>query len=147
MVSGLVIWLTKDILDFADIIGPGGSGLQGEEDDLGLSEEEDFDESDEEDDDEVASGDDVSDDALGSDDEEEDAADVSDGHSMAEDDLEKQDAPTTSETSGTESAAPPQKYIPPHMRAAALAEKAAGDVKKVEERRKLDRKVQGCLNK
>ena len=41
----------------------------------------------------------------------------------------------------------PSKYIPPHLRAAALAEKAAGDVKKVEERRKLERKVQGCLNK
>ena len=142
-----MIWLTKDILDFADIIGPGGSGLQGEEDDLGSSEEEDFDESDEEEDDEVASGDDVSDDASGADDEEDDAADASDGHSMANGDLEEQVPPTTIETSATESAVPPQKYIPPHMRAAALAEKAAGDVKKVEERRKLDRKVQGCLNK
>jgi nucleolar MIF4G domain-containing protein 1 len=44
-------------------------------------------------------------------------------------------------------AAEPTKYIPPHLRAAALAEKAAGDAQKIEERRKLERKTQGLLNK
>lgn len=43
--------------------------------------------------------------------------------------------------------AEPTKYVPPHLRAAALAEKAAGDAQKIEERRKLERKTQGLLNK
>lgn len=41
----------------------------------------------------------------------------------------------------------PSRYVPPHMRAALLAEKAAGDKEKMEEKRKLERKLQGLLNK
>lgn len=39
------------------------------------------------------------------------------------------------------------RYIPPHLRAAALAEKSAGDGAKALERIKLERKAQGLLNK
>lgn len=41
----------------------------------------------------------------------------------------------------------PTRYVPPHMRAAQLAEKAAGDSVKAAERVKLERKAQGLLNK
>ncbi|ODN78032.1 hypothetical protein L202_05115 [Cryptococcus amylolentus CBS 6039] len=41
----------------------------------------------------------------------------------------------------------PTKYIPPHLRAAQLAEKAKGDKAKIEARLKLERKAQGLLNK
>jgi len=144
-----------DILDFADIIGPGGKGLEGEDNDLDLSEDDDFGLS------EASTDEDESLDGSGSDaetaggDEEaegtEDDEDAEDDENAEDVDVknERDDvvlpAPNSVATPATSD--PPQKYIPPHMRAAALAEKAAGDVKKVEERRKLDRKVQGCLNK
>lgn len=41
----------------------------------------------------------------------------------------------------------PTRYVPPHLRAAQLAEKAAGDGARAAERAKLERKAQGLLNK
>jgi nucleolar MIF4G domain-containing protein 1 len=39
------------------------------------------------------------------------------------------------------------KYVPPHMRAAQLAEKAQGSKEKALSKQKLERKLQGLLNK
>ena len=49
--------------------------------------------------------------------------------------------------SGAEPSEGPKRYIPPYLREAQLAEKAAGDKEKLEEKRKLDRRVKGLLNK
>ena len=46
-----------------------------------------------------------------------------------------------------EATAAPTKYVPPHMRAAQLAEKAQGSKEKALSKQKLERKVQGLLNK
>lgn len=56
-------------------------------------------------------------------------------------------SPSSEDAPAQAALAEPAKYIPPHLRAAALAEKAAGDEKKAEERRKLEKKTQGLLNK
>ncbi|WVQ97462.1 hypothetical protein IAU59_004575 [Kwoniella sp. CBS 9459] len=47
----------------------------------------------------------------------------------------------------TADAPAPTKYVPPHLRAAQLEEKARGSKEKVEERIRLERKAQGLLNK
>jgi nucleolar MIF4G domain-containing protein 1 len=86
----------------------------------------------------------------------------SEGIELAEADLEERAAPNfrigidsaggsreakLNESITSDPATTTTKYIPPHLRAAALAERAAGDSQKVEIRRKLERKAQGCLNK
>lgn len=162
-----------DILDFADIIGPGGKGLvAGEEsDDNGF----DLSDLDEEEDDDSEDG---SEDPYGLEDGtsgDEQSGDESDaGEEQGEDtegeDTEAEGSEKYSDPDGIDllddeeswngiqdedpmpagpvpSAAEPTKYIPPHLRAAALADKAAGDAQKIEERRKLERKTQGLLNK
>ena len=162
-----------DILDFADIIGPGGKGLvAGEEsDDNGfdlsdLDEEEEDDSEDGSEDpygledgtsgdeqsgDESDAGEEQGGDTEGEDTEAEGSENSSDPdgvHLLDEEEPWKgiQDETPTA-AAPAPAAAEPTKYIPPHLRAAALAEKAAGDAQKIEERRKLERKAQGLLNK
>ena len=167
--------LTSDLLDFTDLIGPGGKGLskedaldddgfgpgssdEEEEDDdglnldLNLGEDSEEEESEEDDDEEEGSGTD----------EEEDEDEDGEGESADDDGGSDEEAeewhgiassrgssPAEADTAPAPVAeAPvPTKYVPPHLRAAALAEKAAGDKDKIEERRKLERKAQGLLNK
>lgn len=82
----------------------------------------------------------------------------SDDEQVAEDDVsgdsdddEESEAPAEVkeivETPTPAPAAPAGRYIPPHLRAAQLGEKAAADGAKVAERMKLERKAQGLLNK
>ncbi|WWC66159.1 uncharacterized protein I206_100060 [Kwoniella pini CBS 10737] len=161
----------EDLLDFADVVGPGGSGLKRD----GLDEEIDEDEDEDEDEDQDGEGgeDDSDDDmmdldglddleGLGEDDEE---GDGPEGEDDAETDLEEPNAATDlankdteqdnliHDETGTKSAiettniAGPSKYIPPHLRAAQLEENARGNKEKAEERIKLERKAQGLLNK
>jgi nucleolar MIF4G domain-containing protein 1 len=57
-------------------------------------------------------------------------------------------SPSRSDSSPVPASAPtPSKYVPPHLRAALLEEKALGNKQKAEERQKLERKAQGLLNK
>ncbi|WVF70452.1 hypothetical protein IAT40_005242 [Kwoniella sp. CBS 6097] len=80
----------------------------------------------------------------------------SDGESSAKEANENNllSKPTTSNgstlhaESGSSADTPaPTKYVPPHLRAAQLEEKARGSKEKVEERMRLERKAQGLLNK
>lgn len=150
-----------DILDFADIIGPGGRGLQRDEEDDddgesgsemdledGISDGEDS--SDEDDDgsegfDALAAENDsdvsVADDVESSDEDESRSGD------SAEEEWKGIDSVSSPQSTQLDTEVPATKYIPPHLRAAALAEKAAEDKDKIEARRKLERKAQGILNK
>lgn len=172
--------LRADLLDFADIIGPGGSGLK-----------QDMEEAESDDEDEM-NGDDVDgedeDDDMDEDDsdEEEGSIDLSeDDDEDIEDDedqeveagsatgdgandrpratsktgaaresetvIETAEVPilidcvefTDMQSAGTE----PSRYIPPHLRAAALAEKSQENKAKSLNHVKLERKAQGLLNK
>lgn len=141
------------------MIRPGGQGLKR---DRGASDDDDDD--DEDDDDEMdldglseldgsldLDSDDASevdeDDNASQDDAEVDLSeDDSDRHSdkegQSDDDADEEDGSTQPEPAQTAT-----KYVPPHMRAAQLAEKAKGSKEKVVERQKLERKTQGLLNK
>jgi nucleolar MIF4G domain-containing protein 1 len=158
MVSRLIIKLIQDLLDFADIIGPGGKGLNQDE----SGDEEDEEEEEEEGSDFDLSGSDIDDsgeddepesDGDGDEDEsDEDEASAEEGDGDEDEDTDGEDK-DRKEDIGTEATpAPiaetaPTKYIPPSLRAAQLAEKSKGDASKVAEKLKLDRKVQGLLNK
>ncbi|WVR06094.1 hypothetical protein IAU60_003122 [Kwoniella sp. DSM 27419] len=176
-----------DILDFADLLGPGGKGLKpsdldddGQDEDMfNLDETDDDLEGSDEEDDGSATGDvssageeeepweGIVSDGGGSDgDGGEEGAD-SDGSSVAADealngDVDSDSASSkastpagqteeaiTASTPALESsiASAPTKYVPPHMRAAQLEEKAKGSKEKTEERIRLERKAQGLLNK
>lgn len=123
--------------------------------DLDESDDDDVDEDDEETDDESEEGEDDDDDnEVTGEEVEEDVK----GRSASEDaddaiDSNREDHATgLAETSAAEKstlspAAPAGRYIPPHLRAAQLGEKAAADGAKVAERIKLERKAQGLLNK
>lgn len=56
-------------------------------------------------------------------------------------------APSDSTASSSTDAPAPSKYIPPHLRAAQLEEKAKGNKEKAEEKVRLERKAQGLLNR
>lgn len=56
-------------------------------------------------------------------------------------------APSDSTASSSTEAPAPSKYIPPHLRAAQLEEKAKGNKEKAEEKVRLERKAQGLLNR
>ncbi|WWD17639.1 hypothetical protein CI109_102080 [Kwoniella shandongensis] len=152
-----------DLLDFANDIGPGGRGLKGK---LGEEESDDEDEdmsdlddenddgmdlgSDEEeidlDEDDSAGEEEVSDDDMEDDDDGDVGSDepASEGGDKAIPDDEEEKPETT--VTPSEPAAP-TKYVPPHLRAAQLEEKARGNKEKNEERIRLERKAQGLLNK
>lgn len=55
--------------------------------------------------------------------------------------------PSDSTASSSTDAPAPSKYIPPHLRAAQLEEKAKGNKEKAEEKVRLERKAQGLLNR
>jgi nucleolar MIF4G domain-containing protein 1 len=151
----------SDLLDFADMIGPGGKGLKRDREDDG--EDEDGLDFDDEDEDDFGLGMDSEDE-----DEEEDEEDGdSDLHDTDPDDLSDaqltdsafddgeeidlsendESKPSAKEIEATETPKPATKYVPPHMRAAQLAEKAQGSKEKALSRQKLERKLQGLLNK
>jgi nucleolar MIF4G domain-containing protein 1 len=162
-------WLLKastdktDLLDFADRIGPGGKGLKrdredddSENDDLDLdldmSEEETDDDDDQEDEDAGSTVDDIDpDDLLDDEPSDLDEADIeSEGAeiNLSEDEATSvKDDADDADDADEEEAAAPTKYVPPHMRAAQLAEKAQGSKEKALSKQKLERKVQGLLNK
>lgn len=151
-------------MDFADVIGPGGSGLNQDEedaesDDMGSEmDDEDLLSDDEEDlSDEDEDGNSSADEEGSASDQDLNAEDDQDSDEDKDDVQAEITAEGKEEWQGIESPTSPHeeegapveatRYIPPHLRAAALAEKAAGDKGKIEERRKLDRKAQGILNK
>ncbi|KLT45053.1 ARM repeat-containing protein [Cutaneotrichosporon oleaginosum] len=68
-------------------------------------------------------------------------------HGIAESDSGPEPRPEAKPAQPPTPAPAPGRYIPPHLRAAQLAEKAAGDGAKAAERAKLERKAQGLLNK
>lgn len=107
-----------------------GFGVSDDEVDLSEGEDEEGDEGEDEDEDE-----DVDDSE-----EEEEEAESDEGE-------EQVDPSDIGDGSPAEPEAVPTRYVPPHMRAAMLAEKAAGDSNKALERGKLERKAQGLLNK
>jgi nucleolar MIF4G domain-containing protein 1 len=133
-----------DLLDFADMIGPGGKGLKR---DRAESDDEDDDDSDEDEDD----LDDI-DISEGEDEETDEDADadpddlISEGEPSELDDG-IQSSQEEAEIDLSENETPATKYVPPHMRAAQLAEKAQGSKEKALSRQKLERKLQGLLNK
>ena len=148
-----------DLLDFADRIGPGGKGLKRDRDeddseddehddldlDLDLSEEETDDEEEDEDADSTVQ-DFEPEDLL--DDEPSELDEADDEAEGAEIDLSEDEATSIKDGEDEEEvAAAPTKYVPPHMRAAQLAEKAQGSKEKALSKQKLERKVQGLLNK
>lgn len=127
--------LMAGLLDFADIIGPGGKGL-----DLDQSEDEGSGDDDVE---EEQSG--LSDEAEGEEDDDDDDEDEEENVSEADQPERNQiiEPVDVSEVKGEA----PTKYIPPSLRAAQIAEKSNGDASKVAEKLKLERKTQGLLNK
>jgi nucleolar MIF4G domain-containing protein 1 len=154
-----------DLLDFADMIGPGGKGLkrdradsdEDEDDDDSDEDEDDLDDMDlsvgsemdaEEDEDADTDPDDLIsegepselDDGIQSS-QEEAEIDLSENEVSDSGDLEEE------EEKEAAAAAAATKYVPPHMRAAQLAEKAQGSKEKALSRQKLERKLQGLLNK
>jgi nucleolar MIF4G domain-containing protein 1 len=154
-----------DLLDFADVIGPGGPGLKKDVDiegDGDIGENLSDDDVDEDSDALGAEADlqeDSEEDSEEDHDDEEEEVDVNDEDSNSgEDGLEETEeeselqrpslinAPTRPDTSESVGA-PASRYIPPQLRAAQLTEKANGDKAKAEERIKLERKAQGLLNK
>ncbi|KAL7419240.1 suppressor of glycerol defect [Cryptotrichosporon argae] len=153
-----------DLLDFADVIGPGGKGLggkdHGDEEGAAWSAEdgEDFDEEDgafKEDDDGLSGDEDEGEDEDDNEDSEDDdcddvpnaAASGDDGMdaTRAADHIDAEPAPAVAAAGPAEPA--PGKYVPPHVRAAQLAAKADADSVKAAERVKLERRAQGLLNK
>jgi nucleolar MIF4G domain-containing protein 1 len=144
-----------DLLDFADMIGPGGKGLKR---DRAESDDEDDDDSDEDEDDlddiDISEGEDeeTDEDADADPDDlisEGEPSELDDGiqssQEEAEIDLSENEASNPGDLEEIET--PATKYVPPHMRAAQLAEKAQGSKEKALSRQKLERKLQGLLNK
>lgn len=145
-----------DLLGFADTIGPGGQGLQ--QDGIEDSDDESLNnESDDEDD--IGSEDDGE--PSESDEDRDDIESPTAGRNAAPSlspditDLESEswrgNSTENKFSSSTIPASDPtssgNKYVPPHMRAAMLEEKAKGDRNKAAELGKLERKAQGLLNK
>ena len=149
-----------DLLDFADLIGPGGKGLKRDRAD---SDEDDGEDSDEDDlnDIDLSEGEASDEEDIGDSEADTDPDDlISEGEPSelleedessqgeAEIDLSENEASETEpQQEEEEAAAPATKYVPPHMRAAQLAEKAQGSKEKALSRQKLERKLQGLLNK
>ncbi|BEI81480.1 hypothetical protein CcaverHIS002_0206400 [Cutaneotrichosporon cavernicola] len=152
-----------DILDFAERMEHGKL----RRDELGDSDDEDgmgefeISESEEEDEDEDEDSEEV-DESDGEESGEEQEVDLSEDdsenegaeeewHGIADSDSEPEPEPKPEiipEEPKAETAVPaPGRYVPPHLRAAMLAEKAAGDGARAAERAKLERKAQGLLNK
>ncbi|KAK8866155.1 hypothetical protein IAR55_001306 [Kwoniella newhampshirensis] len=156
-----------ELLDFADVIGPGGEGLKGKSGEEESEEDEDILDSE----DESMEGD-LSDEQDLDDDESEDdsESDGSDGegelHSYDDEDMveENRDRENVDQDGKnddnnndedrsavilnlTAEAIASTKYVPPHLRAAQLEERARGNKAKTEERIRLERKAQGLLNK
>jgi nucleolar MIF4G domain-containing protein 1 len=125
----------------ADLIGPGGKGLKRSR---AGQEEDDSDDPVDMDGEEVSAD---SDDSLDVGDEESDAS--LEGPDESEESGGKDDTPHDRvENDGQESGSvTATKYIPPHLRAAQLEEKVKSDAKKVGDLRRLERNVQGSLNK
>lgn len=149
-----------DLLDFADLIGPGGKGLKrdradSDEDDGEDSDEDDLDEfdlSEGEESDEEDEGDSEADtdpdDLISEGEPSELLEEEESSQGEAEIDLSENEASESEPQEEEEKAAvPATKYVPPHMRAAQLAEKAQGSKEKALSRQKLERKLQGLLNK
>lgn len=147
-----------DLLDFADLLGPGGAGLKrgrgeesdDDEDSLDLDGDDDEDgpdlDDDDDDDDGSEQDEDVDSEMSDEDEEEADNDDENDGINLDEDDSDAEGG-TSAGTKQAAPAAPATKYVPPHLRAAQLAEKAQGSKEKALDRQKLERKTQGLLNK
>ncbi|WVQ76970.1 hypothetical protein IAR50_006649 [Cryptococcus sp. DSM 104548] len=149
-----------DLLDFTAGLGRKGSGAKGS-----MLDESDSDSEEDEDEDEMI---DLDEDEENEEDEEEQSDErakdeeefqgfsdnddaESESGSQGEDDPSEQ-GPVDSQTladaaPASEDQLAPTKYVPPHLRAAQLAEKAKGDKAKMEARMKLERKAQGLLNR
>ncbi len=160
--------LTADILDFTSRMEKGKLGRgdlsDDESDDEGMGEfdisesEEgevgsDDGEDEEEGSDESEGEEDSGEGEIDLNEDEEGAAEIDEDeewHGIAESDAESDSEPAPELEPQEEAPAPapaPGRYVPPHLRAAQLAEKAAGDGAKAAERAKLERKAQGLLNK
>lgn len=121
-------------------------------DELALSDEdEEEDDEDEEEDDEDEDGDEDEEgsEEVGDDGEEWNgiASDKSESEAPGDDEQPAVAGADAQPLTADSTAPAPGRYVPPHMRAAQLAEKAAGDSAKAAEREKLQRKAQGLLNK
>lgn len=119
---------------------------EGEEDEDMGEESDGDDDSGEEEDESDDDGDDERVDLEESDDEEAEGEGSSDSDNVTEPEAPSA-AKEEDEVPPPAPAAPAGRYIPPHLRAAQLGEKAATDGAKVAERMKLERKAQGLLNK
>jgi nucleolar MIF4G domain-containing protein 1 len=150
----------KDLLDFADMIGPGGKGLKRDRAESDNDDDEDSDEDEDEDDlDDLdlseEEGEETDEDADTDPDDlisEGEPSELDDGIQSSQEEAEIDLSENEVSDSGDleeekEAAAPATKYVPPHMRAAQLAEKAQGSKEKALSRQKLERKLQGLLNK
>jgi nucleolar MIF4G domain-containing protein 1 len=145
------------------LIGPGGKGLKrdrddsdsedDEDDDLDLDLEHDSDEDEEEDEDEDSDMYDTDPNDL---DEKHgrprEPSELYDGDDRSDQgdakiDLSEDEPTEEQEDEEPAEAAAATKYVPPHMRATQLAEKAQGSKEKALGRQKLERKLQGLLNK
>lgn len=128
------------------MIGPGGKGLKRDR------EESDDDEDDEDEDDLLAETDDDGGSDLEADTDESEEGDeldleLEEGATDEEEDVTGDIDLSEEEPSAPPDPAPATKYVPPHMRAAQLAEKAQGSKEKNLSTQKLERKLQGLLNK
>ncbi|KAK4689479.1 nucleolar MIF4G domain-containing protein 1, partial [Tremellales sp. Uapishka_1] len=155
-----------DLLDFADTIGPGGKGLpqtemESEEEMDGWEGDGSQDEDDDEDDSEGNSEDEEEDSPSEQgtkDTTEEPWAGIRSSNSPSPEPtepagkasdklLDPSPEPVIAAEEVEHAAEGPTKYLPPHLRAAELEERAKGNKEKIEERIKLERKAQGLLNK
>ena len=144
-----------ELLDFADIIGPGGNGLQRdqpdddeEEEEDGFRAEHDLHEQSEED---TASGDNIEPVSEASE------ADMSENDLLA-DGLKASSSSSragpsrlppaaSTSTAQQDDSSSTTRYVPPHVRSAHLEADYQGDKTKIEQKIKLDRRIQGLLNK
>lgn len=152
----------SDLLGFADLVGPGGSGLPvdaeaSESEDMSDGDQEGDDDEEEDDEQEEGDGDEESDEG---DDSVDDGAIQNDQNSLGGEGGDAGLRPSAEEKNvgivtasvgtaaiGANAEASGSRYIPPHERAALLEAKARGDKAKEMERNKLERKAQGLLNK
>lgn len=117
--------------------------------DLSESDEDDNDEGGSEEDGESAEDEEEASDDAGEDED----VDLDESGDSSEGESDDEDEPATGVKEAADAAAAPEpatpagRYVPPHLRAAQLGEKAATDGAKVAERIKLERKAQGLLNK
>lgn len=160
-----------DLLNFTEVFERGGKGVNKQIlDDEGDEEISDFEKEDEEDGEEESEEDqdkdDDEDNEIGDEEEEfmgfsdqeedqekkEDVSEEEDESLVRKRDQARPDdaepsAPSDSTASSSTDAPAPSKYIPPHLRAAQLEEKAKGNKEKAEEKVRLERKAQGLLNR